>query len=34
MAIYVAPAPCDTVGVDTERDLERAEQILAQRASS
>jgi 3-deoxy-manno-octulosonate cytidylyltransferase (CMP-KDO synthetase) len=28
--IYVAPAPCDTIGVDTEEDLERAErQLLA-----
>jgi 3-deoxy-manno-octulosonate cytidylyltransferase (CMP-KDO synthetase) len=26
--IYVAPAPRDTIGVDTEEDLQRAEQVL------
>jgi 3-deoxy-manno-octulosonate cytidylyltransferase (CMP-KDO synthetase) len=26
--IYVAPAPRDTIGVDTEADLERAEAVL------
>jgi 3-deoxy-manno-octulosonate cytidylyltransferase (CMP-KDO synthetase) len=30
--IYVAPAPADTVGVDTEEDLARAEAILLSRA--
>jgi 3-deoxy-manno-octulosonate cytidylyltransferase (CMP-KDO synthetase) len=30
--IYVAPAPADTVGVDTEDDLARAEAILLSRA--
>jgi 3-deoxy-manno-octulosonate cytidylyltransferase (CMP-KDO synthetase) len=29
--IYVAPAPRDTVGVDTEEDLGRAEALLQQR---
>jgi len=32
--IYVAPAPADTVGVDTEEDLARAEAILLERADS
>jgi 3-deoxy-manno-octulosonate cytidylyltransferase (CMP-KDO synthetase) len=32
--IYVAPAPADTVGVDTEDDLARAEAILLSRAGS
>lgn len=32
--IYVAGAPADTVGVDTEEDLERAEAVLQERASS
>lgn len=30
--IYVAPAPADTIGVDTEEDLQAAEAILATRA--
>jgi 3-deoxy-manno-octulosonate cytidylyltransferase (CMP-KDO synthetase) len=32
--IYVAPAPADTVGVDTEEDLARAEAILRARIAS
>jgi 3-deoxy-manno-octulosonate cytidylyltransferase (CMP-KDO synthetase) len=32
MGLYVAEAPGDTVGVDTEADLERAEAVLQQRA--
>jgi 3-deoxy-manno-octulosonate cytidylyltransferase (CMP-KDO synthetase) len=32
--IYVAGAPADTIGVDTEEDLERAEMVLQGRASS
>ena len=32
MDIYVAPAPSDTVGVDTEEDLRAAEAILIARA--
>lgn len=32
--IYVAGAPADTIGVDTEEDLERAEAMLMERASS
>jgi 3-deoxy-manno-octulosonate cytidylyltransferase (CMP-KDO synthetase) len=32
--IYVAGAPADTIGVDTEEDLERAEAVLQARASS
>ena len=31
--IYVAPAPADTIGVDTEEDLARAEAVLLSRAS-
>ena len=30
--IYVAGAPADTIGVDTEEDLERAEAVLLSRA--
>lgn len=30
--IYVAPAPADTIGVDTEEDLRAAEAVLASRA--
>ncbi|HKR27284.1 MAG TPA: hypothetical protein VJS11_07505, partial [Acidobacteriaceae bacterium] len=30
--IYVAPAPADTIGVDTEEDLKAAEAILAARS--
>jgi 3-deoxy-manno-octulosonate cytidylyltransferase (CMP-KDO synthetase) len=36
IALYVAEAPCDTIGVDTEADLLRAEAMLkgiAERAS-
>jgi 3-deoxy-manno-octulosonate cytidylyltransferase (CMP-KDO synthetase) len=29
--IYVAPAPSDTIGVDTEEDLQRAEKVLVER---
>jgi 3-deoxy-manno-octulosonate cytidylyltransferase (CMP-KDO synthetase) len=29
--VYVAPAPADTIGVDTEEDLQRAEKVLQQR---
>jgi 3-deoxy-manno-octulosonate cytidylyltransferase (CMP-KDO synthetase) len=29
--IYVAPAPADTIGVDTEEDLARAEAVLLER---
>ena len=32
--IYVAPAPADTVGVDTEDDLKRAEALLLERGPS
>jgi 3-deoxy-manno-octulosonate cytidylyltransferase (CMP-KDO synthetase) len=32
--IYVAGAPADTIGVDTEEDLERAEALLQERSSS
>jgi len=32
--IYVAPAPADTIGVDTEEDLRAAEAILAARSRS
>ncbi|MGB6974521.1 MAG: 3-deoxy-manno-octulosonate cytidylyltransferase [Terracidiphilus sp.] len=32
VAIYVAEAPSDTIGVDTEEDLARAEAVLRQRA--
>jgi 3-deoxy-manno-octulosonate cytidylyltransferase (CMP-KDO synthetase) len=32
--IYVAPAPADTIGVDTEEDLARAEAILLSRGAS
>jgi 3-deoxy-manno-octulosonate cytidylyltransferase (CMP-KDO synthetase) len=32
--IYVAGAPADTIGVDTEEDLERAEAVLQERAES
>jgi 3-deoxy-manno-octulosonate cytidylyltransferase (CMP-KDO synthetase) len=28
MALYVAEAPSDTIGVDTEDDLQRAEAVL------
>jgi 3-deoxy-manno-octulosonate cytidylyltransferase (CMP-KDO synthetase) len=31
--IYVADAPCDTIGVDTEEDLARAEAVLKGRAA-
>ena len=31
MALYIAQAPADTIGVDTEADLERAEAMLKQR---
>jgi 3-deoxy-manno-octulosonate cytidylyltransferase (CMP-KDO synthetase) len=34
IGIYVAEAPCDTIGVDTEEDLLRAEKILAKRNSA
>ncbi len=34
IAIYVAEAPCDTIGVDTEEDLARAEAMLKEQASS
>jgi 3-deoxy-manno-octulosonate cytidylyltransferase (CMP-KDO synthetase) len=33
IGIYVAEAPADTIGVDTEEDLQRAEAILRSRAS-
>lgn len=33
IALYVAKAPADTIGVDTEADLERAEAVLKERAS-
>jgi 3-deoxy-manno-octulosonate cytidylyltransferase (CMP-KDO synthetase) len=33
IAIYVAEAPHDTIGVDTEEDLARAEAVLLQRLS-
>ncbi|HUX43295.1 MAG TPA: 3-deoxy-manno-octulosonate cytidylyltransferase [Terracidiphilus sp.] len=33
VAIYVAEAPADTIGVDTEEDLARAETLLLQRAA-
>lgn len=32
--IYVAGAPADTIGVDTEEDLERAEAALMSREGS
>src|ERR1700722_9080378 len=32
--IYVAAAPADTIGVDTEEDLERAEAVLREREAS
>ncbi|MGA8528162.1 MAG: 3-deoxy-manno-octulosonate cytidylyltransferase, partial [Acidobacteriaceae bacterium] len=32
--IYVAPAPSDTIGVDTEEDLRAAEAILSARAAA
>jgi len=32
IALYVAAAPCDTIGVDTEADLLRAEAVLHSRA--
>lgn len=32
--IYVAGAPADTIGVDTEEDLQRAEALLMERAGS
>ena len=32
--IYVAPAPADTIGVDTEQDLNRAEAVLKTRKSN
>ncbi|MGH9343454.1 MAG: 3-deoxy-manno-octulosonate cytidylyltransferase [Terriglobia bacterium] len=32
IAIYVAEAPCDTIGVDTEEDLDRAEAMLREMA--
>lgn len=32
--IYVAGAPADTIGVDTEEDLERAEAVLMERSGS
>jgi 3-deoxy-manno-octulosonate cytidylyltransferase (CMP-KDO synthetase) len=32
--VYVAPAPCDTIGVDTEEDLRAAEAILSARATA
>jgi CMP-2-keto-3-deoxyoctulosonic acid synthetase len=34
LTIYVAAAPADTIGVDTEEDLARAEKVLKERASS
>ncbi len=34
MTIYVAAAPADTIGVDTEEDLARAEKVLVKRAAS
>jgi 3-deoxy-manno-octulosonate cytidylyltransferase (CMP-KDO synthetase) len=33
LAVYVAMAPRDTIGVDTEEDLHRAEAILAGKAA-
>jgi 3-deoxy-manno-octulosonate cytidylyltransferase (CMP-KDO synthetase) len=33
VGIYVAEAPSDTIGVDTEEDLERAEMVLRRRAT-
>lgn len=33
IGIYVAEAPADTIGVDTEEDLQRAEEILRSRAN-
>jgi len=32
IALYVAEAPDDSIGVDTEADLQRAEAVLTQRA--
>jgi 3-deoxy-manno-octulosonate cytidylyltransferase (CMP-KDO synthetase) len=32
IALYVADAPADTIGVDTEADLQRAEAVLRERA--
>jgi len=34
MNIYVANAPADTIGVDTEEDLQRAESVLFSREAS
>ncbi|MGA7857081.1 MAG: 3-deoxy-manno-octulosonate cytidylyltransferase [Terracidiphilus sp.] len=34
MSVYVAEAPADTIGVDTEEDLARAEEVLKGRATS
>jgi 3-deoxy-manno-octulosonate cytidylyltransferase (CMP-KDO synthetase) len=31
IALYVAEAPADTIGVDTEADLRRAEAVLRER---
>jgi 3-deoxy-manno-octulosonate cytidylyltransferase (CMP-KDO synthetase) len=33
IAVYVAEAPADTIGVDTEEDLQRAEAVLRNRAA-
>jgi 3-deoxy-manno-octulosonate cytidylyltransferase (CMP-KDO synthetase) len=33
IALYVAEAPGDTIGVDTEEDLQRAEAVLRERAA-
>ena len=33
IALYVADAPSDTIGVDTESDLERAEAVLTRRTT-
>ncbi len=34
IALYVADAPCDTIGVDTEADLEKAEAALRRLAGA